>query len=469
MNVRSLRSALTFACIIGSTLLTSVSRAQLVIVPTFDSSITSDPNSAQIIAAINADVAFYQATYTNKATVKITFKEDQNIGLGGSSTFGGDVSYSAYYNKIVANATAAGDAAALRAYLLIAPVNGNNPVNGVSTIHITTALDRAIGTNFFNYSGTDSTISLKTSIMNLTRPNTNSSKYDLQTVVYHEINEALGFTSALDGLANGAAAPTGAIQPADLYRYNATGTRSFSTVASAVSYFSVDGVTHLERFNQTQGGDFHDWYSDGSNGARTFAASPQDAFLLPNIAPDNGASEMTALEVLGYTPKSAALATVTGRISLEGVANLAAISSYAPLGTFHLSFRAPGTTTEIKGFNAALTPTAGSAYGKYTVSVAPGVYDVRIEGGKNLAVLVSNVTIAGTTGAVPDVRLSAGDANGDNSVDSTDFGILIGAFGSDASVPGSGYAASADFNFDGLVDSTDFSLLIGEFNNSGAN
>ena len=67
------------------------------------------------------------------------------------------------------------------------------------------------------------------------------------------------------------------------------------------------------------------------------------------------------------------------------------------------------------------------------------------------------------------MTLPAGDSNNDNSVDSTDFGTLIGAFGGAGSVTGSGYDATVDFNFDGSVDSTDFGILIGEFNSMGAN
>ena len=54
-------------------------------------------------------------------------------------------------------------------------------------------------------------------------------------------------------------------------------------------------------------------------------------------------------------------------------------------------------------------------------------------------------------------------------VDSTDFGLLIGAFNSDASIPGTGYDPTADFNEDGFVDSTDFGLLIGNYGAIGAN
>ena len=158
---------------------------------------------------------------------------------------------------------------------------------------------------------------------------------------------------------------------------------------------------------------------------------------------------------------------VSGRIALEGVADLSKTSAAAPTGIFHIGFRDHGTMKEVYSGDVTLATTPGSAFGTYTVSNVPiGSYDVTLQGSKNLrgAASVFNLHAPLT---LPDVTLAAGDANHDNSVDSTDFGILIGAFGGDSSVPGSGYDATADFNFDGVVDSTDFGLLIGEFNNAG--
>ena len=161
--------------------------------------------------------------------------------------------------------------------------------------------------------------------------------------------------------------------------------------------------------------------------------------------------------------------TVSGGISLEGVANLAGISPFAPLGTFHVSLRTPGTLTEVKGFDVTLATTAGSPVGKYTLSgVTAGTYDVWIKGKKNLAVLVPNVAFAGTSGTVANVLLPAADANGDNFADTSDFGLLVGAYGTDGSIPGSGYDPKVDFNFDGFVDTTDFGLLVGNYGAAGA-
>src|SRR5262249_22081459 len=43
--------------------------------PTFDSSITSDPNAATIMNTINAAIAVYEANFRDQITVNITFKE----------------------------------------------------------------------------------------------------------------------------------------------------------------------------------------------------------------------------------------------------------------------------------------------------------------------------------------------------------------------------------------------------------
>ena len=138
---------------------------------------------------------------------------------------------------------------------------------------------------------------------------------------------------------------------------------------------------------------------------------------------------------------------------------------------FDVQFRAHGSATVISEFkNVTLMPSAANhMIGSFSVNAAPGIYDVWIKGSKNLAVLTPGVVVGATGGTIPGVTLPAGDSNGDNSVDSTDFGTLIGAFNSSGSIPGSGYDPTVDFNFDGQVDSSDFGLLIGEFNNLGAN
>ncbi len=91
----------------------------------------------------------------------------------------------------------------------------------------------------------------------------------------------------------------------------------------------------------------------------------------------------------------------------------------------------------------------------------PGVLNI-----KPSKYLAFNAAVDFTSGFVTGANVSVlpEDSNNDNSVDSSDFTALIGAFNSSIAVPGSGYDPKADFNGDGSVDSTDFTQLIGSFN-----
>ena len=185
----------------------------------------------------------------------------------------------------------------------------------------------------------------------------------------------------------------------------------------------------------------------------------------------NGYDSTTFIDNVRLNRVATTVATVTGHIALEGVPNLsAANTAVAPLGTFDIQFRTLGTKTIVKEFPAiTITPTGATANGSYSVSGVPaGIYDVWIKGVKNLAALAPNVTLAGSAGTVPDVMLGAGDSDNNNTVNVLDFGNLVNAYGSNATVAGSGYDASADFNYDGAVDVLDFGILVNSYGANGA-
>ena len=226
--------------------------ANLVITPTFDSSITGDPNAASIEGTINTAISGYETLFADPINVAIKFQEGG--GLGGSSTFFANVSYSTFLTALNADKTTAADATALS---LLFPGGPNNPVNGDPTINVKTANLRAVGINVNPPAGQpDGTITLNTS---LTFPGSPSSslQYSLLSVTQHEIDEVLGLGSSLPGV------PFDTIFPEDLYRYDASGNRSFTTSSSAKAFFSIDGVDDLAQFdNQNDGGDFGDWQSN---------------------------------------------------------------------------------------------------------------------------------------------------------------------------------------------------------------
>lgn len=140
----------------------SLNPPTLTITPSFASNITSDPNVATIEAGINAAIARVEADIANPITVNITFQEGG--GLGGSSTFIGTVSFASYLSALQNNQTLSANDITAISTLGAGP---NNPVNGNANVFLTTALLRALGYNA--NVPLDSTITLNTSIMNLSR------------------------------------------------------------------------------------------------------------------------------------------------------------------------------------------------------------------------------------------------------------------------------------------------------------
>jgi hypothetical protein len=255
----------------------------LVIIPQWDVSITSDPKAAGIMNTINNAIQIYETKFRDPVTVNIKFQE-MGSGLGMSSTFFATIPYQTFYDALVADSKTTNDTVAL------ANVAGGsvNPVDGNSSISLTTANCRALGININPGSGNpDSTISVNMSLINITRKGIDPTKYDLQAVVSHEIDEALGSSSGLGSTH---------ARPADLFRYSGPGTPNYTTSGDS-AFFSIDGGnTLLVQYNQNNGGDYGDWWSFPSG-----APIPrvQDAFGTPGATPNLGV-ELTVLDVVGY-------------------------------------------------------------------------------------------------------------------------------------------------------------------------
>jgi hypothetical protein len=276
--------------------------------PTFDSSITSDPNGATIESTIDAAIGILDQTVLDPITVAIKFQETAS-GLSRSNWYFESVSYTGYLSALSSHATSSNDTTAL-AHL---PAGPDNPVNGSTLVNLQLANARALGYNANPPTGQpDGIISLNTSLMNLSRTSVNPSKYDLMALATHEIDEVLGIASALTGSANGGPTPTGAIWPLDLFRYSQSGARSFDTGLSTNAYFSLDGTTQLVQFNQHAGGDFSDWFSYPNGGT---PPRVQDAYATPGAMP-NLEVEVTALDVIGFHTEA-----LPGDLNRDGIVN----------------------------------------------------------------------------------------------------------------------------------------------------
>lgn len=260
--------------------------AGLTITPTFDSSITSDGNAAVIEATINDVIAEYEAEFTDKITVKITFAE-MTTGLGQSNFFEVSVPYAQFRNALASSQSTTADTQAM-AYL---PASSFDPVQGQSYINAKPANLRALGIPY-SPMPFDGKISLNTSICNLDRNTIAGNKYDLASVTAHEIDEVLGLGSNLDHVPR-----YSSVLPEDLFRYGASGQRSYTTTIGANAYFSLDGgFTDLVHFNQQATGDHGDWFSSPSPFPQV-----QDAFNTPGVVLDPK-MEYVALDVIGYHP-----------------------------------------------------------------------------------------------------------------------------------------------------------------------
>ena len=295
--------------------------ANLIITPTFDSSLGGQPERD----AVDAAISVYENTFSNNINVQIYFQAfTANSGLGQSDV--GRVylpSYRSYYDNLVATNANPTAIASLIAKGGNGDSNGGiDPVLGAATILVksadlravgvaaatplcfVTAGDTAPGTNAPNHcasTGTNPVDGIITLNTNITTPPGVATLYFLQSVVQHEIDEVLGLGSALPGTNAGAgvAVTNTRVAPEDLWRFDSAGNRVFNVSNCGTpgrAFFSADGSGTGQEFNNVcNGADFGDWKNTSA------AAQVQDAFATAGATPSLGANEISALTAIGYT------------------------------------------------------------------------------------------------------------------------------------------------------------------------
>lgn len=309
-----------------SSTMTSSTAAEsgLVIVPTFDTTITSNVNAAAIEASINRAIALYQSLFTDPITINIRFRLANTDPTGAPLPKGAVaesfyviyyVPWTTYTLSLKADAKTTNDVSA----------NEHLPNTLLTTNLVpSSAGGRAVNLNtppamFAN--GTvgaggpyDGIVTLNSDeTFKYTRPAV-SGDFDAQTAVEHEIDEVIGLGSYLGGSPEGTD-----FRPQDLFAWSAPGHLSHSILG--IRYFSIDdGITNIVNFSQVAGGDFGDWASEPCPQVHPYV---QNAFGCAGQSDDISATspEGINLDVVGYDLKTALLPpqpTLLGNISTRG-------------------------------------------------------------------------------------------------------------------------------------------------------
>jgi hypothetical protein len=256
--------------------------------------------------AIQNAVNFYTANMSSNFSLTIAFGS-QATGGATSRFFVGTVPYNDYYTALLA--ASSGDATDISS---IASLGGGphttNPVTGSGNIAMTATLASDFGFTtqlFAPFSNCDNLsangcIDLSTSLLNTS----GSPASALQGVVQHEMDEVLGTASALP---NGGGSVPADPMTADLYRYSASGVRSFALntstsvpcTGSPTAYFSVNGgvssPTGATYNNCNNGGDYGDWIGTSGQNVQDAYGSNSDSVTLNLSSP-----EVQVLDAVGY-------------------------------------------------------------------------------------------------------------------------------------------------------------------------
>ncbi|MGE5212183.1 MAG: NF038122 family metalloprotease, partial [Nitrospirota bacterium] len=267
----------------------------LTIQPTFDSSITGDPNAARIEATINRAISIYESLFTDPITIQIRFRYATALpdgtplsGFSLSLTVVYPVGWNIWINALRADATSSNDSVAVASL----------PANALSVGFIgTSANGRALGLNTPPAMFADGTVGAggpydgivtlnSASLFQFTRP-TDANRIDAQRSIEQEIDNVMGF------LYN-----AGNFTPDDLFSWLSPGNRNKDLAARR--YFSIDGgVTNIIDFNNNQNGPVSGWLSATCPQTHPYV---QNAFLCTGQYSDISATspEGINLDVIGY-------------------------------------------------------------------------------------------------------------------------------------------------------------------------
>jgi hypothetical protein len=254
--------------------------AQLTIHLTFDSSVTSNPNSAAIQAAVTYAAQQIESHYSDAITININVVAAPGTSILGQSTwiYQYPYTYAQIRSFLTSHASTPDDTTAVASLGATDPTSGGN-------FGLPLPQAKALGQRAANDPGNDGTFTFGAG-NNFTFDPAHravAGKIDFIGVAEHELSEIMGRVAGLNS--------GGIYIIHDLFRYSAPGVRRLAAGGNA--YFSINGgTTNLRGYNNLSSGDPSDWDST--------IADAFNAFVGAGVENDMSATDLRLMDVLGY-------------------------------------------------------------------------------------------------------------------------------------------------------------------------
>jgi hypothetical protein len=249
---------------------------------TFDTSTNNAP--AAFFTAFDDASRFYESTFVDPIAINLNVGWGEVAGqnimpgfLGESSAIQpGFFHFGTIKTDLVNDAKSASD------LISIANMPATDPTNN-ATFKLSRSNSRALGIMAGNGAGLDGSVGFNTSASYTFDPNHRAvaGKYDFIGLAEHEISEVMGRFGLI----------AGNYSPLDFFRYSAPGTLDLTPANGA--YFSINGgMTNINTFNGTSGGDLSDWAGATYDSYNASLTAGVELAVTPG--------DITVMDVIGY-------------------------------------------------------------------------------------------------------------------------------------------------------------------------